>query len=108
MVVHVLPMLTGVFVQARSKLGGNDMEPVVSAPIYEHIIPPLVSNGGLRNVSQKLRLKLMQLSWIPAGFHAIRFYRAANNVATPSRLGDSRSRPLPRLRVIKVSKLVAS
>jgi hypothetical protein len=40
MVIHVFPTPAGIFVKARAKLGGNDVEPVVCSLVYKHA-PPL-------------------------------------------------------------------
>ena len=90
MLIHVLPMLTGVLVKARAKLRGNDMEPVVRALIYEHIVPLLVTDSRLRNLAEKLGLKVFKARWVFAGLLAISVNCVTNDFAASLCLHDSR------------------
>ena len=90
MVVHIFPTGIGTFIEARTKLRGNDMEPIVSALINEHIVPLLVTDSGLRNLAEKLRLEVFKARWIFARFRAVSINCVTNELATSLCLDDSR------------------
>jgi len=87
MLIYVKPTFRGP-AKLRTKLGGDDLEPVVGVLIYEFILLVFVANGWLRNLAQKLRLKLPKLRRIFASFRTKRFDRSGNNIATSPSLGD--------------------
>ena len=77
-----LPTSIGPFVKTRPKLGGDDMEPVVRAPINQHIVPLLVTHSRLRNLAEKLGLEVFKTSWVFAGFCTVSVDCMTNYVAT--------------------------